>query len=262
MAITIQEIRAFSDNYIWLLDNNGFAVVIDPGEDKAVKKVLQSQQLELVAILITHHHFDHTGGIEALLNSYPACKVFGPAKENIPHLTHPLVDDISQHIIIDELGLTCKVLDVPGHTKGHIAYYLEEQEALFCGDTLFSAGCGRLFEGTAEQMQSSLEMIGALPDTTHIYCAHEYTLDNLGFALWVEPDNVDILAYQKKVQQLRVEDRASIPTQLKEEKLINPFLRTAQETVKQRAEKYAQGKLENNAAVFAILRSWKDKEYD
>jgi hydroxyacylglutathione hydrolase len=252
--IVIQAIPAFKDNYIWMLINlvNQQAIVIDPGDATPVLKELKKQRLALAAILITHHHFDHCNGIEALLEKYTV-PVYGPANEFIKGVSQPLNESVE---ITIWNNIVFKILDIPGHTAGHIAYYTEG--ALFCGDTLFSAGCGKLFEGTPEQMVASLQKIANLPDETKIYCAHEYTLNNLRFAQTVEPANEAIQDYYPIIYQLRQQGKPSLPSILAQEKLINPFLRCALSTVINAVENYANKKLINITDIFTYLRLWKN----
>ncbi|CAA6827119.1 MAG: Hydroxyacylglutathione hydrolase (EC [uncultured Thiotrichaceae bacterium] len=258
MSVTITAIPAFSDNYFWLLHDAQHAVIVDPGDAQPVLEMLEKKQLTLTAILITHHHWDHTNGIEKLIENYPDIPVYGPAKENIPCKTHALGDSDIVHISKPTLKLS--VMDVPGHTAGHIAYL--QGHNLFCGDTLFASGCGRVFDGTLEDLHNSLQKIAALPSTTIIYCAHEYTIDNLGFAQWVEPDNEDINARIEACHQLLDNNQATVPTQLSVEKLCNPFIRTHLPHVIAQAEGQVKHSLENASEVFAALRTWKDTHYD
>ena len=186
MALSVLAIPAFADNYIWLVHDGVHAAVVDPGDAAPVFAVLEANNLTLVAILLTHHHADHVGGVPELLQRFPV-PVFGPSREAIPTITHALNQEDS--IAVPELGLTLQVLDVPGHTGGHIAYLSVEEGWLFCGDTLFAGGCARLFEGTPAQMVGSLSTLAKLPDGTQVYCAHEYTMANLRFAQEIEPGN-------------------------------------------------------------------------
>lgn len=254
--IDIFPIPAFTDNYIWaLFDENGNCVVVDPGDAAPVLAFLQRESLTLTAILITHHHGDHTGGIEALLR-HAEVPVYGPAHEAIAPLTHRLNDGDLVHI--DAPHLSARVLAVPGHTSDHIAYYLARQEPplLFCGDTLFAGGCGRLFEGTAAQMLASLDRLAALPDNTRICCAHEYTLANLHFALSVSPTSATLAQRLIAVQDKRARGAPSLPSTLAIEKATNPFLRVDDPDI-QRAL-VARGAAANRLACFAELRHWKD----
>ena len=254
--LEVSPVRAFSDNYLWLIrapGAGGVAVVVDPGDDRAIEAALGQQGLSLRAILVTHHHADHVGGVQALAARHGA-EVFGPARERMPCEYRPLDDgDI---VSLADLGLQFRVMAVPGHTLGHVAYH--GHGALFCGDTLFSAGCGRLFEGTPAQMLGSLDRIAALPDDTRVYCAHEYTLSNLRFAAAVEPGNADVLETLDTVQALRARDGITLPTTLGRERRINPVLRCREPAVRAAAEARAGAPLPGPADVFAVIRAWKD----
>lgn len=245
-------IPAFKDNYIWLLRKGRSAVVVDPGDASPVLEVLDREGLVLTAILITHHHADHQGGIAALLSQYPAA-VFGPAAESITALTHPLVG--GESIRLDSIEADFKVLAVPGHTLGHLAY--QGNGRLFCGDTLFGAGCGRLFEGSPAQMHDSLTRLAALPGETAAYCAHEYTETNLRFALTVEPGNRNLRRRVDQVAVARAKGMATIPTTIELEKATNPFLRSQVpeviSSVRNRGEDAS-----DSLAVFTALRKWRN----
>jgi hydroxyacylglutathione hydrolase len=252
--IQISALPAFTDNYIWLLQDYSTqrCAAVDPGDAAPVQAWLaQHPEWTLSDILVTHHHHDHVGGVEQLKKASGA-KVYGPASEHIPARDVALKDNDR----ISVLGCEFEVIAVPGHTLGHIAFY--HHGLLFCGDTLFAAGCGRLFEGTPEQMHSSLTRLAALPEDTLVYCTHEYTLSNLRFAQAVEPGNPDIAERLAKVAQLREADRMTLPSTLALEKLTNPFLRTGETSVKQKADE--RNGLDNRSpsAVFAALRAWKD----
>lgn len=256
--IQIDALPAFSDNYIWLLQDTAKrrCAVVDPGDAAPVRQWLQDNPgWVLEDILVTHHHHDHVGGVEALRNETGA-RVSGPANENIP--ARDLALDAHQQVTV--LGLTFDVFAVPGHTLGHIAYYTAQtpRPLLFSGDTLFAAGCGRLFEGTPGQMHASLKQFAVLPGETHVYCAHEYTLSNLRFAEAVEPSNSDIAARLAEVTQLRSENRITLPSTISLERLTNPFLRSSETSIKQKVDE-REGTLHDSAeAVFAALRRWKD----
>jgi hydroxyacylglutathione hydrolase len=259
-GIEITGLNAFDDNYIWMLRNPGssYAVAVDPGDEAPVMAWLQQQDCDLSAILITHHHYDHVGGIAELRQAYPDVAVYGPANETIRGLTIKLKE--GERPQIAGLDAHFQVLEVPGHTAGHIAYFGEG--ALFCGDTLFGAGCGRIFTGTFEQLSDSLLRIAALPEDTQVYCAHEYTLVNLGFAQWVEPENPDLLNRIRCELEKREAGVPTVPSRLAEELLTNPFLRTRDRIVVRAAEKAAGRSLTTPGEVFTALRQWKDSKYD
>jgi hydroxyacylglutathione hydrolase len=254
--LDVRPITAFRDNYIWLIRgarDPGLVAVVDPGDDAPVAAALEAEGLRLAAILATHHHADHVGGIPALVAATGA-RVFGPARERMPVDAVRLCGGMRAHI--EELGLAFETIDVPGHTAGHIAYV--GHGVLFCGDTLFSAGCGRLFEGTAEQMLASLDALAGLPEDTRVYCGHEYTEANLRFAMAVEPGNSAIMDYVKRATVVRGEGGPTLPSTIGLEKRVNPFLRTRHENVKSSAERRAGRMLPTPVAVFAEIRSWKD----
>ena len=215
---------------------------------------LQREKLALAAILATHHHPDHVGGIAELRRSFDV-PVYGPKKEPIPTLTRPVAE--GDRVAIPELGVDFSVLDIPGHTRAHIAYY--GAGALFCGDTLFACGCGRLFEGTAEQMYASLAKLAALPDETKVYCGHEYTLANIGFAKTVEPGNSALEMREARDRKLRAEGKPTLPSRLGEEKATNPFLRCLEPAVIESANKYLGKRLADPVRVFAAIRDWKNQ---
>jgi hydroxyacylglutathione hydrolase len=253
--IQISALPAFTDNYIWLLQDHRSqrCAVVDPGDAAPVEAWLDAHpDWVLSDILITHHHHDHVGGVERLKHISGAT-VYGPASENIPARDVALKDND----IASVLGWEFDVYAVPGHTLGHIAYY--HHGLLFCGDTLFAAGCGRLFEGTPDQMHHSLSRLAALPEDTLVYCTHEYTLSNLKFAAAVEPTNADIAARLEKVTQQRQNGVMTLPSTLALEKLTNPFLRTAETLVKQKVDERAGAQNRAPSEVFAALRAWKDK---
>lgn len=219
----IVPVPAFDSNYLWIIHNDHSAFVVDPGEAKPVLQYLKKNQLSLSAILITHKHADHIGGTQGLLGYYPHIPVYANPTEKIALASHPVQD--GDHITIPTVSadLSFQVMEIPGHTLGHIAYYAPG--ILFPGDTLFSGGCGRVFEGTYSQMYYSLQKLAALPDETKIYCAHEYTLSNLAFALTVNPHNHELQQYFKRAKELRYEGLPTLPSTLLLEKKINPFLR-------------------------------------
>jgi hydroxyacylglutathione hydrolase len=305
-------IPAFDDNYLWMLDDGQRALIVDPGDAAPVLQALQDRQLQLESILVTHHHPDHTGGVDALRRATGA-RVFGPARERIPEPFTPLQDGDR----VQALGLDFQVLDVPGHTAGHIAYYLaptlsasrdarglagrgsrdasplspvqafagrlgaagsspsgaelarggpapdgtpgrDGRPLLFCGDTLFSGGCGRLFEGTPAQMLASLDRLAALPGNTVVCCTHEYTMGNLRFALAVEPDNQDLIGYHAHCAALRQNGKPTLPTSIAQELLINPFLRTRHSAVMAAARSFDPAAHDDNS-LFAAIRQWKNQ---
>jgi hydroxyacylglutathione hydrolase len=250
----IVPLSAFQDNYIWTLRDRKSAAVVDPGEARPVKEYLAREGLALVAILATHHHPDHVGGIAELV-SMKKVPVFGPKGEPIPALTHPVGQD--DKVEIPELAASFSVLDIPGHTRAHVAYY--GLGSLFCGDTLFACGCGRVFEGTPEQMLHSLTKLAALPDETRVYCGHEYTLANIRFARAVDPHNAALAAREERVKQLRDAGRPSLPSTLGEERATNPFLRCNEPVVVESANKYLGGRVADPVRVFAAIRDWKNK---
>jgi hydroxyacylglutathione hydrolase len=223
--IQIIPIPAFNDNYLWLIHNQRKAIVVDPGDATPVINTLNQLGLDLQTILITHHHQDHIGGVDLLLRTYPNLEVFAPKLEQYT-FAHKPVSEPEQLYLCDWIS-HAKVIDVPGHTLGHIAYYIEHQEQqwLFCGDTLFGAGCGRLFEGTPAQMMASLQKLAALPASTQVYCTHEYTLHNINFALSLEPGNPSLVKRQQDAKILRTSGQPTLPSTLALELETNPFLR-------------------------------------
>ena len=257
--LTFTALPAFNDNYIWLLQDaqRQLCTVVDPGDAQPVLNWLaEHPEWQLTDILITHHHHDHVGGVNALKQATQA-RVIGPARETIPSLDLA----VDEGATIELLGYTVQVFAVPGHTLGHVVYFCPADANspwLLSGDTLFAGGCGRIFEGTAEQMYSSLSRLAALPDNTRVYCTHEYTLSNLLFAEAVEPNNAELTTRLAEVRQLREKQHITLPTSIALEKRTNPFLRCEQLEVIQAAEQKAGGVLDRNHAVFAALRSWKD----
>jgi hydroxyacylglutathione hydrolase len=246
---------AFTDNYIWMLHDSQRAVVVDPGDAAVVMDALTRMSLQLDTILVTHHHIDHTGGVAALREATGAT-VYGPTRETMPEPIRRL--DHGDKVQV--LGLTFEVIDVPGHTAGHIAYYCAATGGaplLFCGDTLFSGGCGRLFEGTPAQMLASLDTLAALPAYTRVCCTHEYTLSNLRFARAVEPDNTDLAQYQQDCLRLREKNVPTLPSTLARELQINPFLRSRQPSVV-RAAQQLDPAASDAVSVFTAIRQWKN----
>lgn len=249
----IQALCAFEDNYIWLLRAGRRIVVVDPGDEAPVLSYLAKENASLAAILLTHHHGDHTCGVAGLLARHPV-PVYGPIGEPIAGITIPLRE--GDTVALPGFQDHFRVIDVPGHTRGHIAYY--GHGALFCGDTLFGCGCGRLFEGTAEQMWASLGKLAALPADTLVYCAHEYTQSNIRFALAVEPGNAALQARAGRVAQLRADRQSTVPFTLAEELQTNPFLRSGEAEVIATAERHCGARLSGAAEVFTVLREWKN----
>ena len=247
---------AFSDNYIWLLQHQGLALVVDPGDSSPVSDWLAENNHKLDCILVTHHHGDHTGGVAKLQQDWGA-KVYGPAHEKLPFEYQAL----EQGHQFNWRGLSFQTLDVPGHTSGHIAYFAEpegQDPLLFCGDTLFSGGCGRLFEGTAAQMLQSMDRLAALPGASRVCCAHEYTLSNLKFASAVEPQNLELQSYALHCKKLRAQNLPTLPANLANELQINPFMRTRSPSVISAVKQFAPQVKDNEADIFAHLRLWKN----
>jgi hydroxyacylglutathione hydrolase len=257
-ALSVLTVPAFKDNYLWLVHDGTHAAVVDPGDAAPVRAALAAHDLRLTAILLTHHHADHIGGVPALLAEWDV-PVFGPKNDGIDLVTHPLMQ--GDRITVPGIGLALDVLDVPGHTLGHIAYVRRDADAhwLFCGDTLFGAGCGRLFEGTPAQMAASLAQLAALPDETLVYCAHEYTMSNLAFAQAVDGANTALAARVEVDGASRAAGQPTIPSTIALEKATNPFLRTTSAPIVHSL--VAAGRVIEGAApleVFTALREWKN----
>lgn len=260
LSLTLTPVPAFDDNYLWLLDNGREALVVDPGDAAPVLAALDARGLTLAGILLTHHHGDHVGGVNAL-RPHLQGPVYGPSGEKLPEPVQRLCGGDA----VDLLGLRFAVLDVPGHTAGHIAYFAAQVPGqaplLFCGDTLFSGGCGRLFEGTPSQMHASLQSLAALPSATRVCCAHEYTLSNLRFAREVDPTNAALAAYIAHCEAERAAGRPTLPVPLGTELRINPFLRCTEPALQDAARRHAPLKLPaapSPVDVFATLREWKN----
>lgn len=259
LPFQITPIPAFQDNYIWTLHNQRVAVLIDPGDASPCIAFLEQHGLILSAILNTHHHHDHTGGNEALSARYHP-RIYGPQQEAIPFVTHPV--NGGDRVTLTELGITFHVLATPGHTLGHVIYHIPAHDhgadLLFCGDTLFSCGCGRLFEGTPAKMLSSLKQISRLPDNTAVFCAHEYTLSNISFARKVDPDNQKLAKYEKDAQSMRHSGQPTLPSTLALEKRVNPFLRCNKAALVNTVASWLGRPPVNELEVFSELRKAKD----
>ncbi len=259
-TIVVHPVPAFQDNYLWVIHDGKHAAVVDPGDATPVLDYLRLNGLQLVAIICTHHHGDHVGGVENLLESLQLrgkIPVYGPATERIPARTQALRE--GDRITVPFLNLALDVLDVPGHTAGHIAYV--GHGLLFCGDTLFACGCGRLFEGTAEQMTASLAKLKALPPQTKVFCAHEYTMANIKFAEAVEPDNADLKLRKAFCAAKRHRNLPTVPSTIHLELATNPFLRWDQPAVKAAAATRLNRDIGPNPApalVFGAIREWKN----
>lgn len=256
-VLTVTPISALEDNYIWVISKQGSTLVyvVDPGDANVVIQYLQANKFTLAGILITHHHHDHTGGVSALIDYSPApIEVFGPSNENIANINKPIT--AQNQIALPALGVTASIFYIPGHTLGHIAYLI--QDMLFCGDTLFSGGCGRLFEGSASQLYHSLQSLAKLPEHTLVYCTHEYTLANLKFAMTVEPDNAALTRYYEHCQSLRTLSQATLPSNIKTEREINPFLRCHTPDVIYSVNLHFTPETKDIVTTFGLLRQWKD----
>lgn len=255
--LAVSHARALRDNYIWLIHGrkrHEDVVVVDPGEAGPVERLLSETGLRPAAVFVTHHHPDHTAGVPALAERY-RLPVYGPAAEAANVVDHPLRE--GERVTLDGPGLEFGIMDIPGHTAGHIAFH--GHGALFCGDTLFSAGCGRLFEGSPAQMLASLEKLAALPDSTRIYCGHEYTVANLDFGLAVEPDNTDMREYREWARGETAAGRPSLPAELGRERRVNVFLRCAEPRVRRAAADWCGQPADDTVTAFAAVRRWKDQ---
>ncbi|MDN7544025.1 hydroxyacylglutathione hydrolase [Burkholderia cenocepacia] len=273
-------VPAFEDNYIWLVSDGRDAIAVDPGEAAPVRRVLAERGWRLTAILLTHHHADHVDGVDALLHSQPAdtpLTVYGPAAEAIDVVTRPLSG--GDRVTLDAPAVAFDVLDVPGHTRGHIAYFQAAGQGaagqgaasqgaaghgnavphVFCGDTLFSCGCGRLFEGTPAQMLASLDALAALPDDTRVHCAHEYTLSNIRFALACEPGNAALAAWRDDAQALRARGVPTLPTTIAHERAVNPFMRADSAAIHATLEAELHETVTDRLAAFTLMREWKNR---
>jgi hydroxyacylglutathione hydrolase len=253
-AIEIRPIRAFQDNYIWMLVRRPHAIVVDPGDAAPVQAVLRRDGLQLTDIVVTHHHADHVGGVAELDDTHHP-RVWGPARESIPRRQVAL----SEGDQVELFDQSYAVIDIPGHTLGHIALHAPGAGVLLCGDTLFACGCGRLFEGTAAQMVESLAKLARLPPATRVYCGHEYTLSNIGFARAVEPDSAELAARQLRCEQQRARGEPTVPSTIAEELATNPFLRCNEPTVRSAAERRTAGAASDPVSTFAALRTWKNQ---
>jgi hydroxyacylglutathione hydrolase len=254
-SLTIDAIPAFEDNYIWLLTRDGpEAVVVDPGDAAPVLNTFADRGLQLGGILLTHHHWDHAGGVPELLDRWPAAPVFGPQDRRLDDWCRPVGE--GDTVALPELGLTFGVLDVPAHTRSHVAFF--GHGLLFSGDTLFSVGCGRLFEGSPEDMQRAMDKFARLPPDTLIYCGHEYTVDNCRFARAVEPGNVALARRESEARSLRADGARTLPARLGDELEVNPFLRTREPGVVE-AARSRDADVTPGAPTMAVIRAWKDR---
>jgi len=253
--LNVLTVPAFQDNYLWLIHDGEHAVAVDPGDAAPIVAALEQHRLSLVAILLTHHHADHVGGVPALLERFDV-PVYGPRRDPIAQVTRAL--DEGDTVTLPPLKLNLSVLDVPGHTRGHIAYFASEQRWLFCGDTLFAGGCGRLFEGTPAQMIDSLDKLAVLPDDTRVYCAHEYTLSNLRFALAAEPGNRALQERIEVEKQRRDRGEPTVPSTIATEKATNPFLRFREAAIGDMLRQQQRLAGNDPVATFAALREWKN----
>lgn len=262
--LQVWPIPAFDDNYLWCIHDGQSALIVDPGDATPVLQYLEQNNLTLTGILVTHHHADHTGGILALLEALGSqIPVYGPATIDIPGRTNPLME--GDTVVITTPQISLEVYEVPGHTLSHIAYFAHQQSnmaepMLFCGDTLFASGCGRLFEGTPTQMSQSLAKFSHLPKNTLVYCTHEYTLSNIRFALAVEPKNANLITWAQTAKLLRDQQLPTLPTTIGQELQVNPFMRCDQKAVIDAAVQISgEASLPTSAHVLAVIRAWKDR---
>ena len=252
----LNHLDAFSDNYIWTMESEGKIAIVDPGDAKPIHEYIKKTGCVLTDVLITHHHWDHTGGLEEVIEEYK-CQAYGPSGGHIKGITKPLHDN-ENFTILDRYQF--RAFSAPGHTNDQLSYFCDETDEpiLFSGDTLFYAGCGRLFEGTPEDMLFSMDRYMELPSDTLVYCGHEYTESNLKFAMTVEPHNGEILKALKEVQKSRSINKPSLPSRIDTELKINPFMRCRESSVIDAAEKYSKRKLGNTAEILGEIRNWKD----
>ncbi|MGI4857323.1 MAG: hydroxyacylglutathione hydrolase [Janthinobacterium lividum] len=266
--LQVLPVAALADNYIWLIGAGRKVIVVDPGDAQPVIAALTARGWTMSAILLTHHHADHVGGVAGLLAHHAAAHgagatvpVYGPAGEDIAHVSNRLHD--GDVVEIGQPAARFTVIDVPGHTRGHIAFHQAAQAGapprVFCGDTLFATGCGRLFEGTPAQMQASLDRLAALDDATQVHCAHEYTLSNIRFALACDADNADLHAWRQRAQALREQGAPTLPTTLADERRVNPFLRVDAPAIRAALQGHLGRPVRDRLDAFAALRAWKDR---
>jgi len=252
-TLRVIPVPAFSDNYIWTIRDETHAVVVDPGDAAPVLDYLKREKLQLAAILNTHHHADHVGGNGALLAAQPV-PVYGPRDDRIPDVTERVGN--RDTVTLPHFATMLQVVEVPGHTRSHIAFH--GGGMLFCGDTLFAAGCGRLFEGTPAQMHASLTLLAGLPADTRVYCGHEYTVSNIKFARAADPDNPALAEWGMRARRLRDSHQPTLPTDIGLEKKTNPFLRCGERAIRESASRYAGRALSDPVEVLAVIREWKN----
>ncbi|EWH12102.1 hydroxyacylglutathione hydrolase [Catenovulum agarivorans DS-2] len=250
--LIVEPIKALSDNYIWHIHNHEFSIVVDPGDAEVVQQAIDGKSL--VAILITHHHWDHTNGVAELKQQYPDIPVYGPNNSPFELIDEKLSE--GDTVSFQQLGIKFNIIEIPGHTLDHIAYI--NSDSVFCGDTLFSIGCGRMFEGTPEMFNLSLNKLKLLPDETKVYCTHEYTQSNIAFARSLEPNNQALVEYQTQVNQWRQQGLPSLPTTIGREKALNPFLKADDPNMQQRLSDLVRQQVSQPVSAFAALRKLKD----